>query len=91
MCTSRNIAAGVQGSRVPVSDLSLGICRIGTSKLGDLVNVREWVASHVSPERPVVFVLGAMAHGKVHAVSPSSIDLFPVCTRMNHVHTGMTH
>jgi hypothetical protein len=38
---------------------------IGTSKTGDLVNVREWVATHIPPERPVVFVLGAMAHGKV--------------------------
>jgi hypothetical protein len=39
--------------------------RIGTSKTGELINIREWVGSHIPPERPVVFVLGAMAHGKV--------------------------
>eukprot|EP00288_Rhodomonas_lens_P013349 CAMPEP_0177707780 /NCGR_PEP_ID=MMETSP0484_2-20121128/9932_1 /TAXON_ID=354590 /ORGANISM="Rhodomonas lens, Strain RHODO" /LENGTH=261 /DNA_ID=CAMNT_0019219313 /DNA_START=11 /DNA_END=794 /DNA_ORIENTATION=- len=44
--------------------LPTGARKIGTSKTGKLVNVNEWVTT--LPEgKPVVFVLGALAHGKV--------------------------
>jgi len=46
-----------------ILDDSLGVCRIGTSKTGKLVNVNEWVNT-LPKEGPIVFVLGAMAHGK---------------------------
>ena len=50
---------------MPSPDVRLCCGRVGTSKTGDLVNIREWVVTHVPSERPVVFALGAMAHGKV--------------------------
>jgi len=41
-----------------------GARKIGTSKTGKLVPINEWVTT--LPEgKPVVFVLGALAHGKV--------------------------
>ena len=42
--------------------LPTGARRFGTSKTGKLVKVHEWVPS--LPRGPLVFCLGAMAHGK---------------------------
>ena len=54
------------GAEIRLARSADGGGRIGTSRLGRLVKINEYVAT-LPADGPVVFVLGALAHGKVEA------------------------
>jgi len=57
--------------------LPTGARKIGTSKTGKLVKIHDWVKT-LPKGKPVVFALGALAHGKIDApytVRPDSVLL----------------